>query len=186
MELYINNIFNPNHDIYIRRFPLSVSTDGTISVNEDIPEAHLKLKCPLSTSSSECVLVNISRSNRWMWRDWHRLSKVDTGIFDNEGTCVDAFSAYNNPEDYTGPSNCSHVPVGHMPAGQSGNDAYHAFRLVKGAVQRTEFAYEQATITSLNVTAHGNLRFSTHHFQHLHPLPYVDTTSAHFPTLVLS
>lgn len=163
MELYINNIFvNPEiHDIYIRRIGFTlirVHRYGTISVNEEGYSEKLisQLKWPI-----EYIFIgmrpkwNISRSNRWMWRDWHRLSKVDTGIFDNEGTCVDAFSAYNNPAEYTGPSSCDNVPVGTLPAGSSGNDAYHAFRLVKGAVQRTEFAYEQATITSLNVTAHG-------------------------------
>ena len=170
MELYINNIFvNPEiHDIYIRRIGFTlirVHRYGTISVNEEGQSEKLisQLKWPI-----EYIFVgmrpkwNVSRANRWMWRDWHRLSKVDTGIFTAEGDCVDAFSAYGpkGGSYLTAPNdtNATPFPVGganYNGADAPGKSAYHAYRLVKNEVQRTEFTYEQATITSLNVTAHG-------------------------------
>ena len=171
MELYINNIFvNPEiHDIYIRRIGFTlirVHRYGAISVNEEGQSEKLisQLKWPI-----EYIFVgmrpkwNVSRSNRWMWRDWHRLSKVDTGIFTNEGDSVDAFSAYGSKEaaEMTPTASANNltpyaVGGGVYNTGTSiGNSATHAYRLVKHEVQPTEFTYEQATITSLNVTAHG-------------------------------
>jgi hypothetical protein len=98
-----------------------------------------------------------------MWRDWHRLSKVDTGIFTGEADCVDAFSAYGSKETGAIPMTTNGTDLvgaavggGAYPATSAvGNSATHAYRLVKHEVQPTEFSYEQATITSLNVTAHG-------------------------------
>jgi len=176
MELYINNIFvNPEiHDIYIRRIGFTlirVHRYGSISVNEEGQNEKLisQLKWPI-----EYIFVgmrpkwNVSRSNRWMWRDWHRLSKVDTAVFADEGDCVDAFSVYGPKSNITNASwgNTAYVNtpdpavVGNttaynQTANSVGKVAQHAYRLVKHAVQRTEYTYEQASLTSLTVTAHG-------------------------------
>merc|ERR1711998_63696 len=100
MELYINNIFvNPEiHDIYIRRIGFTlirVHRYMSISVNEESNGEKLisQLKWPI-----EYLFVgmrpkwNTSHNNRWMWRDWHRMTKVDTGIFPDAGSEVDMFS----------------------------------------------------------------------------------------------
>jgi hypothetical protein len=175
MELYINNIFvNPEiHDIYIRRIGFTlirVHRYGSISVNEEGQNEKLisQLKWPI-----EYIFVgmrpkwNVSRSNRWMWRDWHRLSKVDTAIFQDEGDCVDAFSTYG-PKAATYTTGGAGLPTtdsvdpatvggGYYNQANSavGKVAQHAYRLVKHAVQRTEYTYEQAALNSLTVTAHG-------------------------------
>jgi hypothetical protein len=174
MELYINNIFvNPEiHDIYIRRIGFTlirVHRYGNISVNEEGQNEKLisQLKWPI-----EYIFVgmrpkwNVSRANRWMWRDWHRLSKVDTAVFQDEGDCVDAFSVYGPKKtgswgegggitDNTNPAVVGNNTVYSQANSAVGKVAQHAYRLVKHAVQRTEYTYEQAALNSLTVTAHG-------------------------------
>ena len=157
MELYINNIFvNPEiHDIYIRRIGFTlirVHRYASISVNEESSGEKLisQLKWPI-----EYLFVgmrpkwNTSHNNRWMWRDWHRMTKVDTGIFPDEGNEVDLFSAY----EFDGSINVTTTAP--TLSGSAFKQGIHALRLSKKEVQKSTFAVETATIDTLNVTAHG-------------------------------
>jgi len=152
MEMYINNIFvNPEiHDIYIRRIGFTlirVHRYASITVNEETSGEKLisQLKWPV-----EYIFVglrpkwNINRNNRWMWRDWHRMTKVDTGFFPEEGTRIDLFA-----RDYAS-ANCNR-PLPGPPSTVSHNFA----RLERREIQKTQFVYESNTVQKLNVTAHG-------------------------------
>ncbi len=154
MELYINNIFvNPEiHDIFIRRIGFTlirVHRTATISVSETGAGEKLlsQLKWPI-----EYMFVgmrpkwNISTQNRWMWRDWHRMSKVDTGFFPDEGSSVDMYSAheFNNTASTT-----TAAPVA------AATNAIHAYRLTKKDVMKTTFAFETDTVDSIRIQAHG-------------------------------
>jgi hypothetical protein len=101
-DMYINNIFvNPEvHDIYIRRIGFTlirVHLSATISTNEtgDGERLLTQLKWPI-----EYIFLgirprwNIDTLNTKQWRDWHRLTKVNTGRYDNQGTKV--FVTSNN------------------------------------------------------------------------------------------
>jgi len=160
MELYINNIFvNPEiHDIYIRRIGFTlirVHRYANISVNEDGQGDRLisQLKWPI-----EYLFIgmrpkwNTSHNNRWMWRDWHRMTKVDTGIFPDAGDAVDMYSVYDY--DNTVDTTAAHEPPICGTAGKTAS-GIHALRLEKKQVQKSTFAVETNTIDSLNVTAHG-------------------------------
>ena len=161
MELYINNIFvNPEiHDIYIRRIGFTlirVHRYMSISVNEESNGEKLisQLKWPI-----EYLFVgmrpkwNTSHNNRWMWRDWHRMTKVDTGIFPDAGSEVDMFSttAFDPSPDVSG-SGAAPLNIG---AASSVYQGIHSLRLSKKEVQKSTFAVETATLDTLNVTAHG-------------------------------
>lgn len=155
MELYINNIFvNPEiHDIYIRRIGFTlirVHRIANISVNEEGQGEKLisQLKWPI-----EYLFVgmrprwNTSHNNRWMWRDWHRMTKVDTGIFPDAGNSLDMYSAY----DFNSGPNLSagDAPITATMQGK------HVLHLQKLEVQKSTFAVETNTVDTLNVTAHG-------------------------------
>lgn len=155
MELYINNIFvNPEiHDIYIRRIGFTlirVHRIANISVNEEGQGEKLisQLKWPI-----EYLFVgmrprwNTSHNNRWMWRDWHRMTKVDTGIFPDAGHSLDMFSAY----DYDPTKNLAN---GDTPTTAT-FQGKHVLHLQKLEVQKSTFAVETNTVDTLNVTAHG-------------------------------
>ena len=157
MELYINNIFvNPEiHDIFIRRIGFTlirVHRFACISVNEPHCSEKLlsQLKWPI-----EYLFVgmrpkwNTSHNNRWMWRDWHRMTKCDTGIFPDKGCAVDMFSCYeyDSSVDAT-----SATPT---PIGNSFKQGIHALTLSKKEVQKSTFVVEELTVETLNVTAHG-------------------------------
>jgi hypothetical protein len=146
MEMYINNIFvNPEiHDIYIRRIGFTlirVHRYASITVNEETAGEKLisQLKWPV-----EYIFVglrpkwNINRNNRWMWRDWHRMTKVDTGFFPEEGVRIDLFARDKARNSCGG-------------ADTSNNIA----RLERREIQKTQFVYESNTVQRLNVTAHG-------------------------------
>ena len=158
MELYINNIFvNPEiHDIFIRRIGFSlirVHRLATISVSEaDTGEKLLsQMKWPI-----EYMFVgmrpkwNTTTRNRWMWRDWHRMTKVDTAFFPDEGVSVDCFSGYEF-------NNTPNLAAGDLPidVGTLQNSAIHAFRLSKKTVVQNTYAYERQTIDSMRIQAHG-------------------------------
>ena len=152
MELYINNIFvNPEiHDIYIRRIGFTlirVHRIASISIKDEPKGEKLisQLKWPI-----EYMFVgirptwNTNVNNRCMWRDWHRMTKVDTGIFTDEGNKVDMHSVY----DFNG-GRGKNFPVGCTHVGE------HVLRLSKDEVQKSHFAIETNTVDTLNVTAHG-------------------------------
>jgi len=178
MELYINNIFvNPEiHDIYIRRIGFTlirVHRYMSITVNEESSGEKLisQLKWPI-----EYLFVgmrpkwNTSHNNRWMWRDWHRMTKVDTGIFPDAGDSVDMFSTteYRPDRDCTAGAN----PV---DVGTSAYQGVHALRLSRKEVQKSTFAVETMTIDTLNVTAHGITLydyFSTQFYNNYLPYQY--------------
>ena len=167
MTLYINNIFvNPEiHDIFIRRIGFTlirVHRFDTIPVNQaGVDEKHIsQLKWPI-----EYIFIgmrptwNTSKLNKWRWRDWHRLTKVDTGIFTGEGCTVDAYSAYTAKDGVAlnGALQTNLIPAiaGVDPTTDIGNSAVHAYRLQRKDVQQTEFVYETPSVNSLKVQAHG-------------------------------
>ena len=157
MELYINNIFvNPEiHDIYIRRIGFTlirVHRYACISCNEDHCGEKLisQLKWPI-----EYLFIgmrprwNTNHNNRWMWRDWHRMSKVDTGIFPDAGDEVDMFSAYEFDPSV------NVTAAAPTAVGTNVHQGVHALRLSKKEVQKSHYAVETQTVDTMNVTAHG-------------------------------
>jgi len=84
-----------------------------------------------------------------MWRDWHRMTKVDTGIFPDQGHELDMFSAY----EFDGAVNLNNSNP--TLCGNAFKQGIHALRLAKKEVQKSTFAVETNTIDTLNVTAHG-------------------------------
>jgi hypothetical protein len=147
MDMYINNIFvNPEiHDIYIRRIGFTlirVHRHARITINEQSGEKLInQLKWPV-----EYLFVgvrpnwNVNRNNRWMWRDWHRMTKVDTGFFPDEGVRVDLFA-----KDLS------------STTAQGGNPTVtqNLARLERRSICKSEFAYESNTVDTLSVAAHG-------------------------------
>jgi hypothetical protein len=158
MELYINNIFvNPEiHDIYIRRVGFSlirVHRTANISVNEETSGDRLisQLKWPI-----EYLFVgmrpkwNVNANNPWMWRDWHRMTKVNTGYLVDEGSEVDAFSIHKATT-----ANAAALTAAEYVGDVAADVPQHALRLTKTNVMKTTFTTETATVDTMNVTAHG-------------------------------
>lgn len=140
-DLYINNIFvNPEvHDIYIRRIAFTlirVHLTASIAVNEtgDGEKLLTQLKWPV-----EYIFLglrprwNIDPKNPKQWRDWHRLTKVNTGRYDLDRTIV---------------------TVASNEAGTAGvlRSLSHFSR---EPVVKDEYVSTENTISSLKVSAHG-------------------------------
>jgi hypothetical protein len=140
-DLYINNIFvNPEvHDIYIRRIGFTlirVHLYANIATNETGEgERQLsQLKWPI-----EYIFLgirprwNITAANPKQWRDWHRLTKVNTGRYDTDAQSVRVVSTEGNADGSL----------------RSASD------YAKQAVVRSEYVSTENTVSSLRVTAHG-------------------------------
>jgi hypothetical protein len=140
-ELYINNIFvNPEvHDIYIRRIGFTlirVHLYANIATNEtgDGERQLTQLKWPI-----EYIFLgirprwNVTAANPKQWRDWHRLTKVNTGRYDAQRTSLrvassegTAAGSINSWSDYS-----------------------------REPIVRDEYVSTENTVASLRVTAHG-------------------------------
>ncbi len=141
LELYINNIFvNPEvHDIYIRRIGFSLIRvhlyTSLTTTDADNGEKMLnQLKWPV-----EYIMCgirpkwNISASNSYAWRDWHRLTKVDTGVMYNQRVTVPYVTT--------------------TAGGQGEVDA--VYELAKHPMVDDKFVVEVPTVSTLKVVAHG-------------------------------
>lgn len=141
IDLYINNIFvNPEvHDIYIRRIGFTlirVHLYATISTNETAESERqlTQLKWPV-----EYIFLgirpkwNINSANPKQWRDWHRLTKVNSGVFDAQSDQVRVATTEGNTNGVL--------------------SSVSTFE--KQPITRDEYVHLEPTLTSLRVTAHG-------------------------------
>jgi hypothetical protein len=142
-ELYINNIFvNPEvHDIYIRRIGFSlIRVHLTASLSTTSPGEDERLLTQLKWPIEYIFLGlrprwNITADNRHQWRDWHRLTKVNTGRFD---------------ADY------SQSVVSSTTPGTNGQlaAASHSRSSIE-PVAKAEYVSVEPTVSRLRVSAHG-------------------------------
>lgn len=158
MELFINNIFvNPEiHDIYIRRIGFTlirVHRTANIAIHDEGKGEKLisQLKWPI-----EYMFIgmrpkwNTDRRNPFMWRDWHRLTKVDTGFWRHPWW----MDMYSN----TGFTHADRaIGAASTELGETAGDksTCHAMHLSRWATHRSTWAFETPSIDTLNVTAHG-------------------------------
>lgn len=151
LELYINNIYvNPEiHDIYIRRIGFSlirVHLYTSISTTDAGSSDRMltQLKWPV-----EYIMVgirprwNVSTANRNMWRDWHRFSKISTGVVASQGSkvaLVDNSAADGQP----------------VYNGSGGTAVVGDLNFLQCApVVLDKYVVEVPTIDSIKVQAHG-------------------------------
>jgi hypothetical protein len=140
-DLYINNIFvNPEvHDIYIRRIGFTlirVHLYATITTSEtgDGERQLTQLKWPI-----EYIFLglrpkwNVDARNPKQWRDWHRLTKVNSGRYDSQETRVSVVST--------------------EPGASGVLRSLSEFS--RQPVIRDEYVSQEATVSTLRVTAHG-------------------------------
>lgn len=151
LDLYVNNLYvNPEiHDIYIRRIGFSLirvhlyasmSTTDAGSGERTLTQ----LKWPI-----EYIMLgirprwNVSTANRSMWRDWHRFSKVNSGVFVEQGSSVflvDGSSSTGIPQ-YV--NNAGTATTGDVN------------RLSRSPIVPDRYVLETPTIDTLKVVAHG-------------------------------
>ena len=162
VELYVNNIFvNPEiHDIFIKRIGFSlirVYRQHRVRSNSDASDDRLlsQLKWPI-----EVMFVglrptwNINSANTAIWRDWHRMTKVNDIVDDRQQVA-------EMNTTVTGATGT----LGAVPG--------HVSRV--GQINPISWSKELKTVNSITLTAHGiNIHdnFSDMFFNAYNPFHY--------------